>query len=171
MSDFNPEDYVAGPDGSLVEKTEQTSSKWRRDLERRAKKGDEALNQLAELQRKLALRDAGIPNTKLGDMFIRSYDGPMDDPEAIRAAWQEIAPAPPEDPRVAQALDGTQAALDLAAGAQTPPPNPDFVAQAKALKAKYRGATQFEEGLQQAKQLAHQTYGPQDLDRMQYLRG
>ena len=58
----------------------QTESKpsWRRDLEGRAKAGDEAVVELAALKRTLVFRDADInPSSKKNEYFIKGYDGDL----------------------------------------------------------------------------------------------
>lgn len=165
MSDFHPDDYVAGPDGQLVEKTETNTAKWRKDLERRAKKGDEAVNALEAIRRELALTRAGVPDSALGAMFSKAYDGPIDDPEAIRAAWAEISPGV-QDPRVTQALDGSQQAMDLAAGAQAAPSGSDTEMELRKIKDSHRGPHSWEDGKEAVKRFMHEKYGPEALDKL-----
>ena len=67
----------------------QNQPNWRRELEDRAKAGTK-LSQLAQLQRELSFRDAGVdPNTKQGQYFMRGYDGEMT-ADAIRAEAAEL---------------------------------------------------------------------------------
>lgn len=70
--------------------SQESKPNWRRELEDRAKAGDEAVAQLAQLQRELSFRDAGVdPNTKQGQYFMRGYDGEMT-ADAIRAEAAEL---------------------------------------------------------------------------------
>ena len=97
--------------------SQESKPNWRRELEDRAKAGDEAVAQLAQLQRELSFRDAGVdPNTKQGQYFMRGYDGEMT-ADAIRAEAAELgltgqpvqAQEPPGDygaeQRIAMAAD------------------------------------------------------------------
>ena len=45
--------------------------------------------------RELAFSKAAIPDTPLGQMFAKAYEGPTDDPEAIKAAFQAVGGEPP----------------------------------------------------------------------------
>lgn len=70
--------------------SQESKPNWRRDLEGRAKAGDEAVAELAQLRRELSFRDAGIdPNSKQGQYFIRGYDGEMT-VDAIRNEASEL---------------------------------------------------------------------------------
>ena len=135
---FNPEDYEAGPDGKLQERHEPVSTKWRRDLERRAKKGDEAVAEVAALRRQLAFRDAGIPADGIGELFLKAYDGPIDDPAVIREAavkYGILKPDPGQQQQIDQSLNGHQAAMDAASGAgQRPDPGADIDARLRSAK-------------------------------------
>lgn len=63
---------------------------------RAAKRGRTvAENEAADLRKQLAFTKAGIPDTPVGQMFAKAYDGPTDDAAAIKAAFEEIAPPPP----------------------------------------------------------------------------
>jgi len=60
-------------------------------LRKAAKDGKAALAENELLKRQLAFSKAGIDtDTPLGKMFARSYDGPTDDVEAVKAAALEI---------------------------------------------------------------------------------
>ena len=62
----------------------------------------EAEERAAGLERELAFARAGIPDTPIGQLFIRGYDGEVA-VDAIKAAFAELAPdeppqQPPEEP-------------------------------------------------------------------------
>lgn len=59
-----------------------------RALEKRAKAAADAEARAAAAERRLALRDAGIPTTGVGKLFEKAYDGPLD-AEAIKTAAEE----------------------------------------------------------------------------------
>ena len=97
--------------------SQESKPNWRRELEDRAKAGDEAVAELAQLRRELSFRDAGVdPSSKQGQYFMRGYDGDMT-VDAIRAEAAELgltgqpvqAQAPPVDygaeQRIAMAAD------------------------------------------------------------------
>jgi hypothetical protein len=44
--------------------------------------------QLATKDREFALARAGLPNTKMADLFVKAYDGPAD-PDSVRKAAEE----------------------------------------------------------------------------------
>ena len=99
-----------------------------RHLEARAKAGDEAVAKLADLQRELSFRDAGVdPNSKQGQYFIRGYDGEMT-ADAIRAEAAELgltgqtvqAQEPPID-------YGAEQRIAMAADDAGPVANPNLV--------------------------------------------
>ena len=70
--------------------SQESKPNWRRELESRAKAGDEAIAELQQLRRELSFRDAGVnPNSKQGQYFIRGYDGEMT-VDAIRAEAAEL---------------------------------------------------------------------------------
>ena len=48
-----------------------------------------------ELERDLAITKAGIPDSPLGQMFSRAYDGPLDDPQAIKSAFEALGVTTP----------------------------------------------------------------------------
>lgn len=72
--------------------TDEQDSKdrnWRRDLERRAREGDEAKERLANLERQMAFQTAGLDLSKPAvGYFVKGYDGELT-PEAIKAAATE----------------------------------------------------------------------------------
>lgn len=69
----------------------------------------------AELEREMAFTKATVPDNPLGSVFRKGYDGDVT-PEAIKAAWEEIAP-PPAGDRPAQD-DGVDAQLQAELDAQ-----------------------------------------------------
>ena len=70
--------------------SQESKPNWRRDLEGRAKAGDEAVVELAQLHRELSFRDAGVdPVSKQGQYFMRGYEGEMT-VDAIRAEAAEL---------------------------------------------------------------------------------
>lgn len=76
---------------------DQTDRNWRRDLERRAREGDEARKRVAELERREAFREAGLDLGKPAvGYFVKGYDGELT-PEAIKAAAQEAGFLAAED--------------------------------------------------------------------------
>ena len=98
-----------------------------RNLEARAKAGDEAVAKLAELQRELSFRDAGVdPNTKQGQYFMRGYNGEMD-PEAIRAEAAELGltgqPVQAQQPQIDY---GAEQRIAMAADDAGPVTNPEL---------------------------------------------
>ena len=52
-----------------------------------------------ELEREIAFTKAGVPDSTLGTVFRKGWDGDTT-PEAIKAAWDEIAPTPPAPPMI-----------------------------------------------------------------------
>lgn len=76
----------------------------------------EAANQrAAQAERESAFAKAGIPDTPLGTMFGKAYDGPTDDPSAIKASFEALGvPSTPTgsapDPQSAGASDDELAA-------------------------------------------------------------
>ena len=84
--------------------SQESKPNWRRELEDRAKAGDEAVAELAQLRRELSFRDAGVdPNSKQGQYFMRGYDGEMT-ADAIRAEAAELGltgqPVQAQEPQV-----------------------------------------------------------------------
>ena len=70
--------------------SQESKPNWRRELEDRAKAGDEAVARLAQLERELSFRDAGVdPRSKQGQYFIKGYDGELT-VEAIQAEAAEL---------------------------------------------------------------------------------
>ena len=61
-----------------------------RNLREKAKAGDAAAAKASELERKVAVLEAGInTSTPLGQMFLKSYDGELES-EAIKTAAQAV---------------------------------------------------------------------------------
>ena len=107
--------------------SQESKPNWRRELEDRAKAGDEAVAQLAQLQRELSFRDAGVdPNTKQGQYFMRGYDGEMT-ADAIRAEAAELGltgqPVQAQQPQVDY---GAEQRIAMAADDAGPVTNPEL---------------------------------------------
>jgi hypothetical protein len=76
-------------DDSQLNEDEDKSQNWRRDLERRARKGDDAVKELQELKRREAMREAGLdPADKITSLFVKTYDGDLST-DAIKDAAAE----------------------------------------------------------------------------------
>jgi len=98
---------------------------WRRDLEARAKAGDEAVSKLASYERRDVFRDAGLdPSNKAIQYFIKGYDGDLTvdairDEAAAAGFGQETSAPPQADPqmgaegRMADAADDAGPVADL----------------------------------------------------------
>ena len=67
----------------------ESGSSLRRALEEANAAKSEALNELAELKRNTAFKDAGVPTDKWGAMFRKSYEGDLE-AAAIQAAVAEM---------------------------------------------------------------------------------
>ena len=107
--------------------SQESKPNWRRELEDRAKAGDEAVAQLAQLQREVSFRDAGVdPNTKQGQYFIRGYDGEMT-ADAIRAEAAELGltgqPVQTQQPQIDY---GAEQRIAMAADDAGPVTNPEL---------------------------------------------
>ena len=107
--------------------SQESKPNWRRELEDRAKAGDEAVAQLAQLQRELSFRDAGVdPNTKQGQYFMRGYDGEMT-ADAIRAEAAELGltgqPVQTQEPQIDY---GAEQRIAMAADDAGPVTNPEL---------------------------------------------
>ena len=107
--------------------SQESKPNWRRELEDRAKAGDEAVAQLAQLQRELSFRDAGVdPNTKQGQYFMRGYDGEMT-ADAIRAEAAELGltgqPVQAQEPQIDY---GAEQRIAMAADDAGPVTNPEL---------------------------------------------
>ena len=107
--------------------SQESKPNWRRELEDRAKAGDEAVAQLAQLQRELSFRDAGVdPSSKQGQYFMRGYDGEMT-VDAIRAEAAELGltgqPVQAQQPQVDY---GAEQRIAMAADDAGPVTNPEL---------------------------------------------
>lgn len=107
--------------------SQESKPNWRRELEDRAKAGDEAVAQLAQLQREVSFRDAGVdPNSKQGQYFMRGYDGEMT-ADAIRAEAAELGltgqPVQTQQPQVDY---GAEQRIAMAADDAGPVTNPEL---------------------------------------------
>ena len=107
--------------------SQESKPNWRRDMEARAKAGDEAVAELAQLRRELSFRDAGVdPNTKQGQYFMRGYDGEMT-ADAIRAEAAELGltgqPVQTQQPQVDY---GAEQRIAMAADDAGPVANPEL---------------------------------------------
>jgi len=112
--------------------TAQTEAKpnWRRDLEARAKAGDEAQSKLAAYERREVFRDAGLdPSDKMTGYFIKGYDGDLTTDairaEAAAAGIQNGETSTVVDPALGEALQ-TESRIAEAAGDAGPVTNPDL---------------------------------------------
>jgi len=107
--------------------SQESKPNWRRELEDRAKAGDEAVAQLAQLQRELSFRDAGVdPSSKQGQYFMRGYDGEMT-VDAIRAEAAELGltgqPVQAQQPQIDY---GAEQRIAMAADDAGPVTNPEL---------------------------------------------
>lgn len=167
---FNPEDWtVDQATGQLRPREDSVPRNWRRDLEARAKAGDEAKARVAELERQLAVRDAGIKaGDPLADLFLKAYDGPAD-VEAIKAeaAKYGLLNLPPEQQaQIDQSLAGHQAAMQTAAGSQTQTGGVDHQAALRAIAGKHRGPNSSEAAKAEIAQYMQEHFGPSGVDAM-----
>jgi len=110
--------------------SQESKPNWRRELEDRAKAGDEAVAELAQLRRELSFRDAGVdPASKQGQYFIRGYDGEMT-VDAIRAEAAELGLAgnnnPPGQMQQPQIDYGAEQRIAMAADDAGPVTNPEL---------------------------------------------
>lgn len=104
-----------------------------RSLEASAKSGKKAIEEVQTLRRKIALMEAGIPTTKLGELFVKAYDGPIDDVSAIKQAAIEygIFGENTGEPQGAtdEEINSARNIADAANGAKPPsgtPTKPDY---------------------------------------------
>lgn len=109
--------------------SQESKPNWRRELENRAKAGDEAVAELAQLRRELSFRDAGVdPSSKQGQYFMRGYDGEMT-VDAIRAEAVELGLAGGSNSPASQAppVDyGAEQRIAMAADDAGPVANPEL---------------------------------------------
>jgi hypothetical protein len=81
---------MSEPTNTQPESDESERRNWRRELEERAQKGDEAVKKLAAMELREAARDAGLdPKKPLVAMFLKAYDGDVT-AEAIKDAASEV---------------------------------------------------------------------------------
>ena len=94
-----------------------------RQLREKAKKFDAVAAERDMARRELAFHKAGIPDSKVGQLFMKAYDGDVDT-EAIRAAAAEYglveAEVPGEEPDAMERIE------QVAAGGTPPPQTTDF---------------------------------------------
>lgn len=107
--------------------SQESKPNWRRDMEARAKAGDEAVAELAQLRRELSFRDAGVdPSSKQGQYFMRGYDGEMT-VDAIRAEAAELGltgqPVQAQQPQIDY---GAEQRIAMAADDAGPVTNPEL---------------------------------------------
>lgn len=92
MPSDNPNEPIAEPD-------DNTPAGLRAALDRSRTRAQELETQLAStaaLQREVAMLKAGIDlESPTGKLFVRAYDGPLDDIEKVKEAWAEVSPAVP----------------------------------------------------------------------------
>lgn len=91
-----------------------------KNLRAKAKKADQYERENAQLTRRLAFVEAGIPTTDPRmQYFVKGYDGELD-AESIRSAAIEagfLQPSPQQvDPQVQQAQQGQQRVMDASSG-------------------------------------------------------
>jgi len=115
--------------------SQESKPNWRRELEDRAKAGDEAVAQLAQLQRELSFRDAGVdPSSKQGQYFMRGYDGEMT-VDAIRAEAAELGltgqPVQAQQPQIDYGAEQRIAMVADDAGPVTNPELDTLIRQTK----------------------------------------
>lgn len=134
MSDndaFDPEDY----EGVQPKMATLPRSEIRR-LEKKAREAEQAKQELEQLRRERSFIKAGIPDEGVGKLFMKAYDGP-DDVEAIKAAALEygiLQPPAGQQQQIQHALEGQQAAAQLAAGAPTPGVGDELAAKLRQAK-------------------------------------
>ena len=134
--DFTPDEEAA------LEQLDPNIRRELREARKLKRQNQDALARAEKAERSLAFRDAGVPNTKLGELFMRGYDGPMDDPEKVKAAAIEYgvieAPAgagagQQPDPEAEARARVAAAAGGAGAG---PPSGPDHQAAISSAKSK-----------------------------------
>lgn len=116
--EFDPDDYM-----DATPRVTAVPNKDIRRLRQAAKERDTLKSQLDQLQRESAMYRAGIPDSALGRLFIKAYDGDVTDPAQIRAAAiesgiiSEGSAGTPQDLLREQAIRGTQESIQLQTGA------------------------------------------------------
>ncbi len=101
-------------------------------LRKKAKDHDDAVKRAEAAERKLALRDAGIPNTSLGKLFEKGYDGDWADVEAIKAAAVEYGVLEPPEPEVPEEERAAHERVSAASAGAPGSPERDFDAELSA---------------------------------------
>lgn len=144
MSDtdsFDPEDYEG-----IAEKTANIPRRQVRLWEKQAKELAEKTALLEQLQKERSFVHAGIPETPLGKLFMRGYDGP-NDTEAIKTAAAEygIIEGQTGQSQIDASLNGHDAARAAASGAATPDPRVDLDSRMRAAKSAQELAQILEE--------------------------
>lgn len=144
MSDdlgFDPDDFEG-----IAEKMATVPRRQVRLWEKQAKDLEEKNKLLSQLQRERNFVQAGIPDTPLGKLFMRGYEG-ADDPEAIKASAVEYGVLnPPNDPnQVNQSLQGHEATRAAVSGGATPDPHVDLDSRMRAAKSPQELAQILEE--------------------------
>lgn len=154
MSDdaFDPEDYE-GVQPRMANVPRAQVRKW----EKQQRELEAAQQRLAERDREVAFARAGIPDDPRGNMFAKAYDGPVDDPTAIKAAWEAIFPTG-NSPQVEDALRGSEAAAAAASGAAPGSSQIDHEAEMRAIFTAHRGKDKWEEGAKALAEYAQQHF-------------
>jgi 3-mercaptopyruvate sulfurtransferase SseA len=130
MSDeFDPEDYE-GVQPKMAQIPRAQVRKW----EKQQKELDELRAKLAASERERLFARAGIPDDPRGQLFAKAYDGPTDDPAAVKAAWEQIFPDATQQQQINQALAGHETSQQLAAGAQVPDQGDDLMVKLRQAK-------------------------------------
>ena len=85
-----PTDEELGLDSQQMEGLDQNIRRELRQARITARDAATATERNVQLERELALTKAGIPDNPLGQMFTKAYDGPTDDPTAIKSAFEAL---------------------------------------------------------------------------------
>ena len=146
---------------------QQQPRNFRRELEDQARTAQQeaatAKAELEALKRERAFDQAGVPTDKVGALFRKAFDGPVDDLAAIKAAAAEygiIDPATQQrQDQIDRSLAGHQQASAAATGGQAPPPD-DVGAELDAIFNKYGHAKSnrtgaFDDAKREIAQLMH----------------
>ena len=117
-----------------IEEDDPNESGLIRDLREKAKSGAKAEKRVVELERTMAFKDAGVPDSKMAGYFSKAYEGEMTS-DAIRSAATE-AGIIETAPEVQEAADDAAAhgAIQTAAtggGSNVGPSYSDELAGAK----------------------------------------
>lgn len=85
----------------------------------RADAAEAALAEAAEAKREIAFLRGGVdPDSPLGKLFVKGYDGDLT-PDAVREAWSTLQPPAPEPPAVDDGPSEAEAAMEEARTALT----------------------------------------------------